>query len=1053
MAGTLVDTVNAQKAVIAEHIDAVYIGDRRAPNELVIPFESLTESATSNFVGRDLVFAAIEAFSHQHSSGYFEIIADAGLGKTAIAAEIARRREAVAFFASASRGLTRSEQFLTHTCAALITRYELGYPHVPVRAGEDSTFLERLLRQAVEARAGAALFVVVDALDEADEPSAGANPLLLPAEVPESVYFVVTRRPGRALITVPSTPREHYLIRRDDPEQHADITAYLERQVTTNPAVATVLVSAKPPILAAQFVAQMTNASEGNFMYLSYVLADMATAAPGGDPLDALPQGLAGYYEQFWTRIAATKEEGWKDWSELYRPTIEHLAVAAEAVTADWLAAHIGRPPEEIRERALQRWERVLSRERRSGHDTWRIIHRSFTDFLADEDKVNIRAAHVAVANKYDVEQRGDWPAWDDYGLRHTSTHLIEAAHRSAQPDRHVLVGRLVALLTDAGFQGAHLKRLRDPLLLERDLAAAVQAVAEDEAEGASLLIIEAALTLESFRRAQRRAAPIFELARQGDADAAARHLDMFLGEVERDWYNALLLVIAWLVPPRAREPARRLRDRVVAENPSDSTLRLLLQRFEASIGDAPRPTIELPLAPPQEEALARLERLGGAQGTSFLVSELQSELSVELRVRGAEQRGYLADEDGPLLVAAAVADPAFGEPVLQQYVAIHSAYGYREYRQGSLWALLGAVLRHPSDEWARTWAAAIGQAALAPNRGVYTEGLEFAALLAQAIAGDTAAFKQLEETKNRASSEMNALQHMSGRGAGDTWGIHKRRAGALAEVFSQLPDGHTQASSLLSSALGLGYGFAGFQVPACLTLAEAIEVAEGDLDRVDAALIAAQQSAHNIQDETFCARITGRVNAMQARWWNRSATPTPPAAVAKRLLRESSDAEFSALHIIGETYRFRDPNTTTPLSSTVRDARTLKQLAVAYQRPLTDVLRLNAATGWAADEQFETGAVVGIPDPGLPPLIAARLAGRALADRELSDEDRVSTIRTLVPVAASDSTTLHTVLARLLLAWRPHDPQSLARLANVPATPAEDPDAELAGHLTAYIP
>ena len=243
------------------------------------------------------------------------------------------------------------------------------------------------------------------------------------------------------------------------------------------------------------------------------------------------------------------------------------------------------------------------------------------------------------------------------------------------------------------------------------------------------MLAVESALQLVSFRREQHKTQPIFDLAGRGEVEAATRRLDLFALEVDRDWYDALLLTIAWLAFPLTTRsgpcPVRpRPQERVPVADP---------RAAPAARGRGPRrrpaPDVQLPSPPPQALAIALVERLGGAQGESFLQSEFQgSELGVELRSSTEELlggRGYLAEHDGPQLVAAAVESPAFGEPLLRQYLAIHSAYGYRQYRQGSLWALLDAILRHPSGDWVRTWVPALGEAVLAPNRGEFAEGLQ----------------------------------------------------------------------------------------------------------------------------------------------------------------------------------------------------------------------------------------------------------------------------------------------------------------------------------------
>ena len=88
----------------------MYMSAAPTPEEKILDFDSALAVADA-FVGRETVFAALEAFRTKYDRGYFDIVAEAGLGKTALAASIARRREAICFFASANRGLKRADQF------------------------------------------------------------------------------------------------------------------------------------------------------------------------------------------------------------------------------------------------------------------------------------------------------------------------------------------------------------------------------------------------------------------------------------------------------------------------------------------------------------------------------------------------------------------------------------------------------------------------------------------------------------------------------------------------------------------------------------------------------------------------------------------------------------------------------------------------------------------------------------------------------------------------------------------------------------------------------
>jgi hypothetical protein len=782
---------------------------------------------------------------------------------------------------------------------------------------------------------------------------------------------------------------------------------------------------------------------------------------PGQPPLDLdkLPQGLQGYYVQFWSDMEQAKtetDEGWTNWNTLYRPVIERLAVAAEAVTADWLGAQIGRPLQEVRERALSRWRRLLGTERTGERETWRVVHRSFSDFLAD--KVDLRSAHQAVAEYYTDGLGNKWTEWDDYGLRHAATHLAAAA---ADPvTRHALTEKLISLVLDAQYEQQHLQRLRDPNAFEQVLELTLRNAARDDAVSA-LRLAEVALRLVAFRKEQRQAQPIFDLARQGDIEGAERRLDLFALEVDAAWYQALQLIVAWLGASNSPEKARGLRDRVLKDLGNTSpppTLQLLLQWVNAVMDHTAPPAVSLPEPPQLGEARVIVARLTDSAVDQSLLAGADVELMMRQEMI-AGSKGYLAELHGPKLVALTLTAPEFGELLLQRYVAIHAAYGYREYRQGSLWALLGAVLQHPKQEWVQSWVPALGAAALAPNRGEFRENLGLMTLALRTLAGETGIREQLERNHAEALEAVSAMPTIDAgagqRGQGDTWGIHRRRLGAFAEAFARLADGGTTSEALITRALGLRYGFAGFNAPACLALAEAIEVSSPGIGFVARALAAARTSAHNIQDSTFCARTTARVTAMSSRWWG-----VPPAAIfdvvgaAKRLAEEPSAPEFAAQHVVGETYCERVPETTTPLPDQLLKASSLTQLAEIYQRPLEEFLRVNSGRGWEAEQSLSPGTVVNVPDPGFPPLLASRFAARALADRSLSEEQQRASIRLLVPIAAADATALDAVLSRLVFTTHSQDREMLAALTELAnrSQATTSPDLELA-RLTAFVP
>jgi hypothetical protein len=64
-----------------------------------IEFERLIKDKTESFCGRKFVFDAIEDFFSNNLNGYFTVVGDAGMGKSAIAAKyVLDNPEAICFF-------------------------------------------------------------------------------------------------------------------------------------------------------------------------------------------------------------------------------------------------------------------------------------------------------------------------------------------------------------------------------------------------------------------------------------------------------------------------------------------------------------------------------------------------------------------------------------------------------------------------------------------------------------------------------------------------------------------------------------------------------------------------------------------------------------------------------------------------------------------------------------------------------------------------------------------------------------------------------------------
>jgi hypothetical protein len=145
----------------------------------------------------------------------------------------------------------------------------------------------------------------------------------------------------------------------------------------------------------AAFVTEATKLSEGNFMYLVYVLPDIAAGrlsrqTVGG--IDGLPRGLTGYYQRHW-RDMRDADPG--RFQTLQRPVLCLLAISREPVTIPQLMEWTGLEPGDIKS-VIDDWRKFMNEDPDSQPSRYRLYHRSFAEFLEAEE--NLRWYHNRIA-------------------------------------------------------------------------------------------------------------------------------------------------------------------------------------------------------------------------------------------------------------------------------------------------------------------------------------------------------------------------------------------------------------------------------------------------------------------------------------------------------------------------------------------------------------------------------------------------------------------------------------------------------------------------------
>jgi AAA ATPase domain/Effector-associated domain 1 len=974
-----------------------------APN-LKSRFDRLLEKHAL-FGGREHELERLEHLLTDQNKGYLFVTGPSGFGKSALLANwvksLQTRGQAVCFsFINRAEGLADEHFFLQNMGEQLCEFHGLR-GNLPTQETTLRVLYPQLLQIPLEA--GQKLVVVVDGLDEAMNWKLAGD--LFPV-LPDGVFVVFSARaePG---LDVPAT-------------LGLTVCETIELTKLSLSEIAGLLRSLAAPVNALaedlDFVTAVLEVSEGDPFYLRFLVDDILLGTITASNIKLQPQGLTNHLELWWQQL---NDDVNIATNEVYA-LLGLLSVAKGYLFPKDFAgiSAILNKGLLVKKELDGKLRRYLTGNLEHGYA---ISHPRFGAYLVEE-KFGTEEVEA-----YREQLRLYCTNWlqhkSSYALRYGVQHLEDAARGAKSADTsHDLTRQLVELVVTPDFQET---RLADLEGLQADLVCAVNVAVWDE-DGSTEVLMQAALGLIDFRQNYLQPKPMFALAGQGNPLAAQSRMALF--DVETEWQQASRLLIAWLSCDTNKADALTLFERMDSERPSNEPLATLHDWVKAALKQTPPTPVQaqdqLELHPSEVEIRAIVERMQGS-GNAELLQQGQ------FATLGVSELGYLTRIDGPKLVAFAQDQPAQGSVYLEQYVAMHAGYGYAYYRNRSLWILLDAIVRHPSADWVRDMAVRLATVALTGSRTDFREALPIAVQALQArIGGDQTKFNtQLQDSLQEANKLRDSHRQ------GDLIGLYKRRLSARSEALSQILERQAETVLLLETAQNLPFGFAGYGATAYLSLAESVRVCQpSNWYAIQSALDAARMAAHNIQDDTFCARSTARVHAMQEHFW----MPTGLSDLREiigRLLEHPLTPEFTALHVVGETYQERN-GSNLRLPSELLQANTLRALANAFKRPLIEFQRLTRDQGWGIDQVLEPNTQVPVPDTGFRTLVAARLAAEVLSDLSFSPLECAKLIRSLIPVAAPNPTALDTVLARLLLANLPTDLNTLKAYERLTAYP-----------------
>ena len=372
-------------------------GSERGPQRETGPFHALIAEKTRGFVGRDHVFRAVDDWLAAARSGYLTLRGEPGYGKSAIVARYASLTGCVVYFNQRAIGLTRASQFLLSMREQFLVRFadrasgRVPGTVVPDTATADGTGLAELLGQMVSRTPAGRLVVAIDALDEVDLGSQerGSNILYLPPQLPDGVYFLLTKR-DVALPLVVDVPAHtiDLMAPQFRTANLADTQAYIE-SAAVRPGVARWLGERR--LTTAAFVEELQRSSAANFIYLHHVTQDIESGRFDGRPIDRLPDGLQAYYRDHWHRMGMDSARPPKARLRVLYVLLEYQ----EPATIGSLASMVGASAGEVAA-IIRQWGQFLRKDNDGPEAAYSLYHESFADFLRHEE--TLAAARVDLA-------------------------------------------------------------------------------------------------------------------------------------------------------------------------------------------------------------------------------------------------------------------------------------------------------------------------------------------------------------------------------------------------------------------------------------------------------------------------------------------------------------------------------------------------------------------------------------------------------------------------------------------------------------------------------
>lgn len=390
-------------------------------------FAAIIHQKSVNFLGRDFVFTAINNFLNRYNRGYFTIIGLPGSGKSAIIAQYINQNNPpenrqVIYYNAELEGKNHAEEFIKYICSQIIATFDqISLPNLPDNATEGSWFLSLLLQQVSDHlqsnQPNQKLIIAIDSLNciNSHLQPPGTNIFYLPRYIPQGIYFLLTRRPflsSNSGLLIEAPVQSLHL--EDYPQENKqDIQNYIRRNLTplpyegmgeqdasNSPSPITEIEEknlSNSPLLAgeglgersikswlnthqineAEFMTNLTNRSENNFMYVSQILTAITNNFyPQPSQIGTLfPPPLEAYYQQHLEKMLGSQ------YQDFPLAVLQVLSQTTQPISVTDMANFLNTDEYDVEE-VLEDWLEFLQVETISDSTTYKFYHDNFRQWL-----------------------------------------------------------------------------------------------------------------------------------------------------------------------------------------------------------------------------------------------------------------------------------------------------------------------------------------------------------------------------------------------------------------------------------------------------------------------------------------------------------------------------------------------------------------------------------------------------------------------------------------------------------------------------------------------